>query len=195
MSGITKSANPDILSWIKLKSRKLFELIEPLSWTIADRIGIVAEEDRLKAELKKHLKAAYFKANSDATKSEQVIHTFDADKLLQINFVNAYIIQNQQHLTQLIALLGPTHPLTSEVQFSKKLAVDVSDMSDGQVAQLERDIAKLSKQKVETHTNARVTENFHSLRHVYLTVEDNLRLDQVLPVQIQITNIDEARKE
>ena len=195
MSSITKSANTNILEWFKGKVLKqVNNLLNDLAFVIGERTDIVADEESLKAQLKTVLKKAYFEANNSATKSEQVQHTYDAGSDFQVNFVNSYNILSQTHLTDLLLLLGSSHPLTGEVKISKKLAIDVSTLSDHQIAKLERDIAQLSKQKVETQKGAKVTEAFHNLRHVYLTVEDNLRVDQVLPVQVQIAKIDDKRE-
>lgn len=196
MSNITKSANPSLLSYF---SGKALKAIRTLASNVIDavelRIEAIKSEESLKAKLKAHLKQVYFEDNTDATSPEDVRHTYDADGL-QINFVNSYRIDSWNY-NRLLTLIGSAHPLKNEIKVNKQLKVDVSRLSEEEIAKLSSTIASfanLGKFDIERSEEATVTDKFHNLRHVYLTVEDNMKLDSVLPVQVQVAVIDEKRE-
>jgi len=193
MSTITEHANPGLTGYLNStdanKSVKLAAILKEL---IDLRRKSEIKETEFKVELKDTLKPAYFKYNEDAEKATDVTHAFDIGDL-QVNFTNSYFIRGSQHYQQLIKLLGEDHPLTQTLKESQKITVDVTSLSESDAKALARDIAKATVDykapipKVERCAIA--TKDFHDLRHVYLTTEDNLALDAEIPIVIQVTPI------
>ena len=160
--------------------------------SIADRRKIMAEEAVLKDNLKHQLKPIYFKHNNSAEKSEDVQHTFDVGGL-QVSFANSYFIRGGGQAQQIRDLLGPNHPLAKSIKDITLLVVDVSDLSNEKATKVARDIATLTvkhgiSRPVVDRTAVAMPE-FHDLRHVYLTPEDNMTVDEVLPMVVQVASI------
>ena len=193
MSTITEHVNPALTGYLDstdtTKAKKLGAVLQEL---IELRRQAEAKETEFKVELKNILKPAYFKYNEDAEKPSDVNHTFDLGDL-QVNFTNSYFIRNAEHYKQLVTLLGEDHPLTKTIKERQKITVDVTNLADADAKALARDIAKATVDysapipKVERVPAT--TKEFHDLRHIYLSVEDNLTLDEKIPIVIQVSPI------
>ena len=196
MANITNDINPSLN---KLASpavkRKVSNLANELETLIDERREVVNEEGEKKVELKEALKPLYFKFNTNARTASEVKHTFDVGPL-QVNFTNAYFIGDTQHLQTLVKLLGNGHPLVDEIKETTKITVDVTDLTPEQATALTKAITTEAINydiRPQVDRVQSVTPEFHNLRHVYLTPEDNLQLDEELPLTIQVTPITDIK--
>jgi len=192
MSQITNESNPEISDFLdKKNSKQATKLARLLEEYITARREAEDRENQLKAELKEMLTPAYFGVNEDAEQADDVVHTFDLGGL-QVNFINAYQIKDDKHLVELLTLLGEGHPLADWIAQDASLAVDLSGLSKEHIIELTQAITDLALDYDITPrvvTSAVATQEFHDMRHVLLTAEDNLALDEVLPVKVQIAKI------
>jgi hypothetical protein len=194
MSQITNTNNLSLDYLLKSKdSKKVNQAVKILAEFIAIRRESEESEQRLKQMLKDLLKPAYFTHNEEVDE-EWVEHTFDVGQQLQFNFVNAYVIHDQEHVEELLDLLGDDHPLADEILENTKITLDVTDLELNEQKSLAKAITKLAYEdyrvKPEVERQYKTSEEFHTLRHVLLTAEDNMELDEVLPVQIQVNVIE-----
>ena len=193
MSKITNEPNPEIIEGIGRKQAKYIEnTADELAAVITQRRLLETEEAELKERLKSALKPAYFKLNEDATDTDNVNHTYDLEQL-QVNFVNKYHLRDQTHVQELAKLLGSAHPLLKHLYTSAKITIDVTEL-DPQIAnELAAELTKVAVNyniRPQVVRSQEIGEGFHSERHVVLTAQDNLILDEVLPLQVQINTID-----
>ena len=193
MSKITNESNTDLGSIIpKNKATSIHKITDLLSDAIESRKAAEANELKLKTALKELLKIYYFKYNTNAEELDEVVHTFDLNDL-QINFVNQYFIKNKELADQLIELLGSKHPLADEIAENVSIKVNVTGLSDSEAESLTKLITEDAVEFGVTPEVERVTNtspDFHSLRHIVLTEEDNLKLDEILPLQTQVALIE-----
>lgn len=192
MATISNQTNPVLAGQMNHKEiRRSKSIANKLEELIGIRRKAEALEVELKVTLKDILKPAYFSYNEDAIEASDVVHSFDLDNL-QINFTTAYFIKDNAHLQTIIKLLGAGHPLADTITESAKVTVDVTDLSPADANELAKGITKLAVDygiRPQVDRKAVAKQEFHDLRHVYLSKEDNLELDKDLPLVIQVTPI------
>ena len=190
MAFITNEANTELFSHLNKKTQaKAESLAENLAEVITERKEIVADEEAAKTAFKPVAKQAYFEQNE----TEAVpAHTFDVGDL-QVNFVNAYVIKDEDHASEIIELLGEDHPLVDEIVATTTVSIDVTELDKQDFIAFAKELKELKDAygvKTVVDTKWSVTPEFHDKRHDLLTAEDNLSLDEVLPVQVQINVVE-----
>ena len=194
MAKITTIENPELfenLSYVpKAKITKIGEILEN---QITARQAAAEQENVSKAAVRPLAKQAYFEANEDVSEAAQTaaIHTFDFGQL-QVNFVNAYVIRDKAHADEILDLLGDDHPLAAHIQVNHHVVVDVTTLTTDtkKFVAYGKALSALNKQyglQATVEDKFRVSEQFHDVRHEMLTAQDNLELDNILPVQVQFT--------
>jgi len=200
MSQITNNENPELFGGAtKAAQTKVNKLADELIDLIETRKEIEAEEDDLKDRIRPAAKQAYFEANEDVSEEDQTaaIHTFDFNGL-QVNFANKYEVVDEDHAAAIVDLLGKDHPLTDHLTLETVVTTDVTgliatDDNEATFKAYGRELLALNKRYgVESNVEEfyGVTEDFHDARHELLDAEDNLALDELLPVQVHFSVID-----
>jgi polyhydroxyalkanoate synthesis regulator phasin len=193
MAQISNHINPTLVGNLSNKDNKQAkQLANILEQLISLRRQSEAKETALKVQLKNILKPAYFDYNQVPVVGSEVEHTFDLENL-QVNFTSQYYIKDSAHLQTIAKLLGADHPLAQHVKEVTKITVDVTDLTPEEANELAAKLATASANYEiipQVERKPGVTQEFHDERHVYLTTEDNLALDEVLPLVIQVTPIE-----
>ena len=190
MAQITNEDNP-MLELISSESKKADKLATLIREQVSMRSKAEEKETALKVELKELLKPAYFAFNEAAQDEDDVWHTFDVGGV-QVDFTKAYFIKDKEHLKQLTDLLGSKHPLTDTINQTTKIVVDVSTLTPTEAKDIATSITNATKAfgiRPTVESKAEAKQEFHDLRHIYLTPEDNMTVDEVLPLVIQVTPI------
>jgi hypothetical protein len=193
MATITNTANPELSGYLnRAETKQVNSVVDVLTELIQIRRASEDKETQLKLKLKELLKPAYFKANTDAEEAADVNHTFDVGDL-QVNFTNSYFIKDNQHMQQLVKLLGANHPLIESLKQQTKIVIDVTNLSEQDANKLAKDVTADAVSygvRPEVERKGFATKEFHDLRHVYLSPEDNIELDKDLPLVIQVAPIE-----
>ena len=191
MAFITEQNNPELFGHLGLSQQnRLNKRAGILADLISDRKTIAADESEAKEGLKGLAKLAYFQNNED--NAVPPVHTFDFNGL-QVNFINNYVIRDEDHYDDIVETLGPEHPLTEELVVKNCVVIDGTALPPDQVTTYLEELAELNERygataKVENRFSA--TPEFHNRRHELLSLGDNLILEQVLPIQVQFSTIE-----
>ena len=193
MAFITNEENPDLFdSLTKDTKAKVNKVADVLADQIAERQEIEDEELKSKTAIRPVAKQAYFEANED-NYGAQINHTFDFGTDLQVNFVNNYVIRDEDHVAEILELLGANHPLTEHLEQSVEVVTNVTELYDQNPKRYKAYADELSALNKRYGLQSYVEEEFgvdaefHNARHELLTAEDNQELDKILPVQVQFT--------
>jgi hypothetical protein len=154
--------------------------------------------DKLKAEVKSRAKMAYWLVNQGTNAENPANHTFDLScraGVAQLNFVNKYNLGSdataaREKVDKLIAILGEDSDMAEFFQQETHVTLDVTGFPEERMTEFANALVELQDEyglKDGVITDSYIVDNdFHDARHT-LSPETNAAVDEVLPMQVQIT--------
>lgn len=175
---------PQVTNEMRNQVDSIYDILEDLK-------DLKAQDTALKTKLKKLLKPRYFKFNaSRQVRNDDPIHIFDIEgnySQAQLDFVNKYHV-DEERFNELKEILGDDIDLFFHKTYDIKLNVDELTPQDRLkfLQTLDETCATYDITPiVEDRFAARDT--FHNDRNQHITTADNLRIDAIVPMEIQVT--------
>ena len=192
MATKTIEQNPRLLTWLKTnETRELNKLVDDIVDAVATTKAAEAQEKEVKGLLRGMVLDEYWNTNFG---EGQPIHTFDVANrktVLQLNFLDKYFVTPEK-ANEFFEAFSGDDKLTGLLELHTKLTVDLSPLNKDTVKLLAflREAQALYRKygldgKVDD--GYQFVEGFHNKRHGTLTPGINKRINEIVPVQVQVT--------